>query len=303
MSVPIERLSEPPRDALARLRTTQRPAVLVGAARQWPAISRWTPTYFRERFGELRVRATVNLPAEGVPYLLPAGDHKRELSMAEFITMLESADRACYVDQAPLGGFPGLAEELGIAELGLDGPVNTTNLWFGSAGTRSGLHNDGGDNLIVQVVGRKRVLLVAPEEARNVYPMRMDFTKSAVDPEHPDLSSFPRFEKATVLETTLEPGDALFLPRFWWHHLTSLERAISINHWHGKMPSLFDYAVLIQRSGAVQWVEILRQMIVHGLLRRPTPQRLYVSPITFGERIFRLMTGRGPKPGGSDARG
>lgn len=36
---------------------------------------------------------------------------------------------------------------------------------------------------------------------------------------------------APCLEATLEPGDILFLPAFWWHNVVSLDASISVNYW------------------------------------------------------------------------
>src|SRR5690349_5471344 len=35
-------------------------------------------------------------------------------------------------------------------------------------------------------------------------------------------------------EVTLNPGEVLFLPSRWWHHVRSLERALSVNFWWAK---------------------------------------------------------------------
>jgi hypothetical protein len=42
-----------------------------------------------------------------------------------------------------------------------------------------------------------------------------------------DLSRF----NARCFEAIIEPGDVLFIPAFWWHHVTSIDVAISINYW------------------------------------------------------------------------
>lgn len=58
----------------------------------------------------------------------------------------------------------------------------------------------------------------------------LNFT-SKVDPLKPDLEKYPNFTKATMYECYLEPGEMLFIPSKWWHHVTSLEKSFSVNFW------------------------------------------------------------------------
>ena len=59
-------------------------------------------------------------------------------------------------------------------------------------------------------------------------------TISLVDFAQPDLQRFPKFaqalEHAVVAE--LGPGDALFIPSMWWHHVESLsDFNLLVNYW------------------------------------------------------------------------
>jgi len=108
-------------------------------------------------------------------------------------------------------------------------------LWLGAAGTYSGLHRDGTDNLYVQVWGRKRFLLASPDQWRCFYTWSTDLKGGLegcdVDPENPDLKKFPLFAQAHIVKVDLGPGDMLYLPEGWFHHVRSLELSLSINFW------------------------------------------------------------------------
>jgi hypothetical protein len=54
---------------------------------------------------------------------------------------------------------------------------------------------------------------------------------SSVDVEHPDLARFPNFAKARHMDAILGPGDALFLPKGWWHYVRALTPSFSVNFW------------------------------------------------------------------------
>jgi hypothetical protein len=54
---------------------------------------------------------------------------------------------------------------------------------------------------------------------------------SRVDAEEPDLTRYPRFARARPLRCVVEPGELLYIPRFWWHQVRSLDFSISVNFW------------------------------------------------------------------------
>ena len=48
----------------------------------------------------------------------------------------------------------------------------------------------------------------------------------------PDLTVYPLFAKAIHAEVILEAGDMLYIPRRWWHWVTSYDRNIALSIWH-----------------------------------------------------------------------
>lgn len=83
------------------------------------------------------------------------------------------------------------------------------------------------DNFLVQVTGRKRVVLFSPQDALNMY---LHGDKSAViDIDHPDTTKFPLFQNAIQYECTMNPGDVLYIPALWFHNVHSLDFSIAVN--------------------------------------------------------------------------
>ena len=95
------------------------------------------------------------------------------------------------------------------------------------------------DNLLVQVTGRKKVVLFSPREAGNLY---LSGDKSRVlDIDSPNLSTFPRFSRVTCHECHLEPGDVLFIPALWFHNVVSLDFGVAVNvFWKNLDENLYD---------------------------------------------------------------
>ena len=66
------------------------------------------------------------------------------------------------------------------------------------------------DNILIQIRGRKRVILWPPSDVDCMY---MTGDKSLVtDVDSPDLAKFPLFAQAKRYECDLEPGDGIFIP-------------------------------------------------------------------------------------------
>ena len=53
-----------------------------------------------------------------------------------------------------------------------------------------------------------------------------------IDPVNPDLAKYPDYVHSTVMRLRLEAGDCLYLPSFWFHHLTQSHGCIAVNYWY-----------------------------------------------------------------------
>ena len=114
-------------------------------------------------------------------------------------------------------------------------------LWLGGP-VKTQIHNDRDHNLACVIAGRRRFLLFPPEQVANLYigPLDNPPPLSFVDPEAPDFEKFPRFREALAAARVahLGPGDALLMPRYWWHHVTSRDPYNAmVNYWWGNAPA------------------------------------------------------------------
>jgi hypothetical protein len=110
--------------------------------------------------------------------------------------------------------------------------------WIGNRSTVA-THFDTSDNIALVVAGRRRFTLFPPEQIGNLYIGPLDHTMagqpaSLVSLDAPDLARFPRFADAMAAAFTaeLEPGDAIYVPALWWHHVEALSPVnMLINYW------------------------------------------------------------------------
>lgn len=176
---------------------------------------------------------------------------------------------AVAVQSAPISGsLPGFAAE-NVLPL-LDQAVEP-RIWIGNRVTVPA-HFDESQNLACVVAGTRRFTLFPPEQVGNLYVGPLDFAPtgaamSMVQCAAPDFRKFPRFEDALAAASTAElgPGDAIFIPTLWWHHVESLDAKLNVlvNYWW---------------SGALGSVDRKASgmdCLLHGLLSvRPMPAEL-----------------------------
>ena len=137
--------------------------------------------------------------------------------------------------------FDGLAEANRLP-LGERRPIES--VWIGTR-TRIAAHNDVPDNLAVCAVGRRRFTVFPPEQMANLYLGPLENTPagrpvSMVDFRQPDFDAHPRFREALAHAQVAElgPGDALFVPSLWWHHVEGLAPFnVLVNYWWRDAPA------------------------------------------------------------------
>ena len=152
---------------------------------------------------------------------------------------------AIYVGSTTVdAALPGFRE---YNDLDLGARNALASIWLGNR-SRIAAHHDLPDNLACVVAGHRRFTLFPPEEVANLYIGPLDYTPagqaiSLVDFVKPDFARFPRFAQAleAARRTTLGPGDAIFIPSMWWHHIESLDGLnVLVNYWWRQSPAYMD---------------------------------------------------------------
>jgi hypothetical protein len=151
---------------------------------------------------------------------------------------------AIYIGSTAVDTYlPGFSTE---NELKLNGLKSIASIWISNR-CQIAAHWDGPNNLACSVVGRRRFTLFPPDQLENLYVGPLDKTPagqsiSLVDFYNPDFEKYPKFKEALshAQVADLEPGDALFIPSMWWHHVESLgELNVLVNYWVRDIPSYY----------------------------------------------------------------
>lgn len=219
------------------------PAVFEGAAAAWPAVGKWTPAWFAEHYGAVEIEYVAGREAD------PLYDrHTPQLSrtgrLDAYLALLEAAgetnDLYFVANNHNLErpAFDALWDDLRYPE-GILSPTRrqkTASLWIGPAGTVTPLHHDTCNVFFVQIHGRKRFHFAPPTETDLLADAQAMY--AGADPEHPERTPGLSIPYASA---EVGPGDVLFIPVGWWHHVRALDTSISVALAGFTRPNWFDW--------------------------------------------------------------
>jgi hypothetical protein len=161
-------------------------------------------------------------------------------------------------------------------------PGVAPRIWIGNTLTVQ-THFDLSSNIACVVGGRRRFTVFPPDQLPNLYVGPMEFNISGpaismVSLNQPDLARFPRFAEALRHSSSAElgPGDAIFIPYGWWHHVESLAPFnVLANYWWnearqaGAPMDCLLHAILTLRDMPAEQRAVWRLMFEHYVFTAP----------------------------------
>jgi hypothetical protein len=219
-----------------------RPVVIRGLVPDWPIVKlaresgRALRNYLAGFESGERVEAYFGDPAiRGKYYYNPGlqgfNFERRMMKLMEAVdAILEAVEqpgrRSVYVGSVPTAQcLPGFAANnpMPLVPTGV-----SPRIWLGTAANVSS-HYDTTDNLACVIAGRRRFTLYSPEVLGKLYVGPLENTMAgppvslAASAPAGSEQQFPLFEEIRdqALSVELETGDALYLPKLWWHQVES----------------------------------------------------------------------------------
>ena len=220
-----------------------RPLLIRKGASDTAAARLWTPEYLKSHYGDIDVEAMFARKSDP-DYELHHEQHRRKLKLKDFVDCVLSAGQTndvymVAVNRTLRGMLREILSDLQLSQPFLNQPLSprTYNMWFGPAGTVTKLHHDPSNNALIQIYGRKSVVLIAPWDSRFVYNSAGAHCEVDVDCRE-DIEQ-TNLKYATLRRVVLEPGDLLFIPVGWWHQVQALDVSITISTGDFLWPNIF----------------------------------------------------------------
>jgi hypothetical protein len=238
------------------LREAETPFVVRGLVAHWPLVEagrrsgREARDYLLRRRRNLPFTVSIGTPESGGRLFyddaMGMNFKTARAKLPEIFAQIDAAEGRADAPSIYLASidvhehFDGLHEENHV-DLGTRSCL--ASIWMGTR-TRIAAHNDFPENLACVAVGRRRFTLFPPDQFRNLYLGPVDNTPagravSMVDFHAPDLDAHPRFVEALRHAEVAElgPGDAIYIPSMWWHHVEGLEDFNAlVNYWWRETP-------------------------------------------------------------------
>eukprot|EP00116_Pleurobrachia_bachei_P003764 sb/3464026/ len=179
VTVPIH--DQPSMECFVQLVQAGKPFVMRGVIDHWIALSKWTPQYFVDNFGDRTV------PVEVGSSYTSSNWTQKLMTMEKFMKEhVFSADNTVgYLAQFDLfHHIPSLRNDITPLDyISLFSENSVDQCWFGPAGTVSPLHHDRYHNLFCQIHGHKRFIMFDRVEAMSAHESVLLSNTSQLDVE------------------------------------------------------------------------------------------------------------------------
>lgn len=194
-----------------------------------PLYSKWTFDYFIDELGDLDIGI---FDDENSDRDDSKSYKKADMTMkfGDYLNLLRSKPTQKRIFLFNIfKHLPSLKKDITYPDLGITFIKKLPFVFFGGKGAITRIHQDMdmSNVFLTELKGRKRVILFDPHYSDLLY--RYPFgVHSSVDPDNPDYERFPGLDKVKGFECIIEPGDTLFMPSGYWHHIEYLEGSFGI---------------------------------------------------------------------------
>lgn len=205
----------------------QRPYLFKGAAKKWTCIDKWDEEFFIKELGDYTLKISYDLGFDD------QNEVKLNTKLGTYIQKLKKNKseylRFCRI----IDEKPELKADLDLVFLNRfrqSKDLEEYYFFMGDENTHTGLHCEITESVAIQIVGKKKWILIAPEERIFIYPIakRYNHFLTNLNPENVDKNQYPLFKYAKRYEVDLEPGDVLWFPAYYWHYVRNLSPSIGV---------------------------------------------------------------------------
>ncbi|QJI43247.1 hypothetical protein HKK52_20600 [Pseudomonas sp. ADAK2] len=216
----------------------EKPVILKGMGKDWPAIRRWSADFFRNTYGHVKVPVCYYKTKRQELY-----KDQTKMTLGEYIYLAERNNAFDNNAELPyLGGwiyhkeFPELLDDIDMTlpcfpdnwlyKLPSSISIPPTNLLIGYQHVSSPLHTDSFfvNSVLTMIVGEKKARLVSPSHTFAV--------SNGQDLFNSDIANEVLKHGADIFEGAISAGDALYIPPGWWHNVINCGFTIAVQNLH-----------------------------------------------------------------------
>jgi hypothetical protein len=242
--VPLPRVKNLDRETFFReFVNKSHPVVFEGAARDWECCRKWNFDWFKQQYGGDDILLVDHAQQD----LNPLENPVEHLTFADLIDGIDRGSQKYARFHPLLQRHPELRLDIDQKWM-KDHRANPHTSWLhfytlflGGKGTDTAIHTEGNENMFVQIQGQKKWRLYPVEHSAIFDPPanRSLYKYTGYHPDRPDDGLYPMARHMDWYETVLEPGDVLYNPPYYWHHVSNPVSSIGVGfRWNNMRSAL-----------------------------------------------------------------
>ncbi|HMO61949.1 MAG TPA: cupin-like domain-containing protein [Ferruginibacter sp.] len=254
-----------------------RPLVITGLAKQWPAYDKWDWDYFTSVVGHKEVGVYNNVKSDAYT---PINTADAYMKFGDYLQQVKNGPLELRIFLFNIFQHaPQLVQDFTWPDELMSGFVKKFPMLFvGGEGSITHMHFDIDLSHILhtQFMGKKRVLLFPYSEQYKLYrkPWEvLSLANFANYYEKFDYDNFPATRLARGYEVVLEHGDTLFMPAGYWHHMEYINSGFAMslramqNNFGGKLHGVWNLFgmrgidTVMKKTAPKWWYERKREKI------------------------------------------
>jgi len=178
--------------------------------------------------------------------------------------------------------------------------IGYVQMFVGRNGTSTPLHCASNWNFFTMLDGKKTWYFVDPEHSWFMYPLAA-MGRAAIFcmppyPDEYDEGRFPLMKWLPYYKVTIEPGDLLFNPPWWWHAVRNIsDKTVGIaSRWHEDGTVGTNNQFTTEDDDVNRWLDWMffagpkSYPFMHDILRTPRP--MYDEHMTLREKNNRFVS-------------
>ena len=210
-------------------KNTSTPVILSQLMHDWPATKKWDFDYLNQVAGDNIVPVYSSKPATGKEHQHAA---TKQIPLSEYLLLLKTGEKDLRLFfYNILANIPSLINDFSYPDIGLKFFKKLPVLFMGGKGAKVQMHYDidFADLLLCHFGGRKKVLLIPPEQSEFMYKVPFSFSAlHNVDFSEPDLDKHPALKHLNAYVAELNHGEALYIPPGFWHYIIYQDAGFSM---------------------------------------------------------------------------